>query len=170
MDQSVIFIFNCSYMKWVIVSTKKSLLQEYHLVNSDQCLMVLKYNPVQHSLRISCDGNHKLFFIESTGSLTGKYIFRNEYSMETGHMNYDKSFGREGSVTIETQKFKYHISDTATTELIIHDGNTGAWLMDCELENNEASRQNSSVENNFLLLGLCWYLCVAKKNLVEYAA
>lgn len=170
MDQCVIFTFNCSHMKWVIVSAKKSLLQEYHLVNSDQCLMVLKYNPLQHSLRISCDGNHKLFFIESTGALTGKYIFRNEYSMETGHMNYDKWFGKEGSVTIETKKFNYNISETSTAELNIYDDSTGAWLMDCELEHIADTRQNSSVENNFLLLGLCWYLCVAKKSLVEYAA
>jgi hypothetical protein len=135
--------------------------------------MILKYNPVHRSARISCGGNHKLFFIESAGALTGKYIFRNEYDMEIGHMNYDKWFGKEGSVTIETKKYNYQISDSHTPALVINEGNSALSLINCELNDGEPlAAQNSSVENNFLLLGLCWYLYlpVAKKSRVEYAA
>ncbi|MBL0356755.1 MAG: hypothetical protein IPP72_07560 [Chitinophagaceae bacterium] len=164
-------------MKWVLVNSLQSLIQEYHLVEHDKCIMVIKYNPVHHSVRMNCEGNHRLFFIESTGALTGKYIFHNEYDMEIGHMNYDKWFGKEGSVTIESKKYDYQISNSPSGELIIHDSESGMPILNCFLDAASSSaastaKANSSVENNYLLLGLCWYLSlpVAKEHMVEYAA
>jgi len=160
-------------MKWVLVNSQKSLLQEYHLVEDDKCIVIIKYNPAQHSARVSCGGSHRLFFIESTGSLTGKYLFKNEYDMEIGHMLYDRSFGKEGSVTIESRKYEYQISTTPFPELVIYDKESGRTLANCELNDSSIppSQQNSSVTNNFLLLGLCWYLFLpVSKEKLEYAA
>lgn len=157
-------------MKWLLVSSSQSLILEYHLVDNDQCLMVLKHNPVHHSIRVSSHGSHKLFFIESTGALTGKYIFHNEYDMEIGHMEYDKWFGKKGIITIESKKYSYQIADGLIS---IFQEDSPISSIKCEWNNGEAPAQkNSSVENNFLLLGLCWYLYlpVAKKMQVEYAA
>ncbi len=163
-------------MKWLLVNSKTSLLQEYRLLDGGKNLVIIKYNPVHRSARISCNGTQRLFFIESTGALTGKYIFRNEYDMEIGHMHYDKWFGKEGQVTIETQKYDYKITGASSPQLMIRDEQSGR-SMSCEVEienesNGNLASQSSKVENNFLLLGLCWYmfLPVAKKNLVEHAA
>jgi hypothetical protein len=164
-------------MKWVLISSKQSLLQEFHLVDNGTSKAVLKYNPVHHSARMSCEGCHRLFYIESTGSLTGKYIFKNEYDMETGHMNYDKWFGNKGAVCIESKRYNYTIENNPSTELVIYDGDSGLPLLNCDWTTPNSSaaalpQANSHTDNTYLLLGLCWYLSlpVARANRVEYAA
>lgn len=162
-------------MKWVLISSQQSLLQEFHLVENGNCRVIIKYNPVHGSARLSCEGNHRLFYIESTGALTGKYIFKNEYDMETGHMNYDKWFGKEGSVTIESKKYDYRIAGNSVPELIVYNANSAEALANCEVANDgysiPSNGQNSSEANHFLLLALCWYLflAVVKEGVADYA-
>jgi hypothetical protein len=162
-------------MKWVIANNKKSLLQEYHLIEQDKTKAIVKYNPTQRSARITIGDKHRLFFIESTGSLTGKYIFKNEYGIEVGMMSNNR-WGKEGAITIESKKYTYKIQNSPLAELTIYDENNKP-LASCGLSTgiNGASLSLSSHNNagsNYLLLGLCWflYLPVAKENIVEYAA
>lgn len=145
-------------MKWLMVSNSRSLLSEYHLMHNDVCLAVLKYNPVHHSVRLSAQDIHELYFIESTGALTGKYIFHNEYNMETGHMYHDKWYGKSGVVVIESKKYHYQVTDA---QLSIAQPGSLHTTINCEWNNAETTAQKSiGDENNFLLLGLCWYLCL----------
>lgn len=164
-------------MKWVMTNNKKALLQEYQLLEQDSTKAIVKYNPVQRSARISVGDKHRLFFIESAGSLTGKYSFKNEYGLEVGMMANDK-LGGDGSVTIESKKFIYKIQNNPVAELTIYDGNTNKVLARCGLATGingtslSLSQQNNNAGSNYLLLGLCWFLFlpVAKENIVEYAA
>jgi hypothetical protein len=164
-------------MKWVITNNKKALLQEYQLLEQDSIKAIVKYNPVQRSARISVGDNHRLFFIESAGSLTGKYIFKNEYGLEVGTMVNDK-WSSEGSVTIESKKFTYKIHNSPVAELTIYDGSTNKAIVSCALATGingtslSLPEQSNHAGSNYLLLGLCWflYLPVAKEAIVEYAA
>lgn len=165
-------------MKWVMTNNKKALLQEYHLTEQDDnAKAIVKYNPVHRSARISIGDKHRLFFIESAGSLTGKYIFKNEYGLEVGTMSNDR-WGKEGSVIIESKKFIYKILNNPLAELTIYDGNTNKPLISCGLATGingtslSLSQQINNADSNYLLLGLCWFLFlpVAKENIVEYAA
>ncbi len=165
-------------MEWVLVSNQKSTLQEYHLMENETCKLVLKYNPLHRSARISCGNQHRLFFIESTGSITGKYIFKNEYGMEIGHMSQDKWFGKDGQVIIESTKYTYTIKHNPQVELTVYNGTSHQHLLSCGFSSNAFSAgilhssQTSAIDYNCLLLSLCWYLFlpVAKEALVEYAA
>lgn len=162
-------------MKWVLISSYKSTLQEYHLMENDECKVVMKYNPLHHSARINCANQQRLFFIESTGSLTGKYIFKNEYGMEIGNMSQDKWFGKDGSVIIESKKYTYCIKNNPLAEFTIYESISQQPLVSCGLDIDTGiplSAYNTDINNKCLLLGLCWYLFLpaAKENLVEYAA
>lgn len=161
------------FMKWVMINNKRSVLQEYWLTKGNETKEVVKYNPIQRSTRISTGDYHRLFFIESTGSLTGKYIFKNEYGIEVGSMSNDK-LGKEGTVIIEGKKFVYKVNNG---ELHIHDGSTDKLLVSCGLAatingTSLSLSSQSNADTNYLLLGLCWFLFlpVAKENRIEYAA
>jgi len=164
-------------MKWEMTNNKKALLQEYHLTEQENIKAVVKYNPAHRSARITIGDKHRLFFIESAGSLTGKYIFKNEYGLTVGMMSNDK-WGKEGTVSIETKKFIYKINNSPLAELTIYDGATNKALVSCGLATGingtslSLAQQTNNADSNYLLLGLCWFLFlpVAKEALVEYAA
>ena len=149
-------------MKCLLINNHREPVQEYHLIENDLCRVVLKYNPQQKSARISCANQQRLFFIQSAGVLTGKYIFTNEYGMEIGNISHDKRHNNGGSVSIESKKYHYEISNNPSAELTIYDSNSQRLLVTCEL---------GGFDNNSLILAHCWYLFlpVVKENVVEYS-
>lgn len=161
-------------MKWVMINNKRNVLLEYRLTEGSEIKAVVKYNPIHISARITMGDKHRLFFIESTGSLTGKHIFKNEYGIEVGSMSNDK-WGSEGTVTIEEKKFIYKINNG---ELTVFD-NYNRPLASCGLAtlingtSLSFSSQNNTADSSYLLLGFCWFLfapAVKEKNITEYAA
>jgi len=164
-------------MKWIMANNKKSMLQEFRLTDLDCTKAILKYNPLHRSARITIGDKHGLFFIESAGSLSGKYIFKNEYGIVVGGMS-NNTLGKEGEVIIEKKKFIYRIHNTPLAELTIYDSDTNKPLATCGLATGlngtslSLSQQTNNANSHYLLLGLCWFLFlpVAKENIVEYAA
>ena len=160
-------------MKWVLINNHKEPVQEYHLLESNQSKVILKYNSEQRSARISCANQQRLFFIQSTGALTGKYIFTNEYGMQIGHISIDKRNYSGGNVTIESKKYHYEISEALT----IYDSNTQRPLVTCALSADNGAgilpfgKQPNSIDIISLILAHCWYLFlpVIKENILEYA-
>lgn len=149
-------------MKWVLINNHRESVQEYHLMENNLCKVVLKYNPQQKSARISCANQQRLFFIQSAGVLTGKYIFTNEYGMEIGNISHDKRNNNGGTVNIESKKYHYEISNNPSGKLTIYDSNSAKQLATCGLEVSD---------NNSLILAHCWYLFlpVVKESMLEYA-
>jgi len=154
-------------MRWVLTSSPTAALEEYHLLDEDSCKLILKYNPLHRSVRISSGSFQRLFFIESAGVLTGKTIMRNEYGMEVGSVQLDKFSNTDGMVNIEEKKYHYHFQNNSSPELTIYNTNLKSPLISSKLISSF-----NNISNNFLLMGLCWflYLPVAKERLVEYAA
>lgn len=150
-------------MKWILINNHKEPVQEYHLIENDRCKVVLKYNSQQKSARISCANQQRLFFIQSAGVLTGKYIFTNEYGMEIGNISHDKRVNNGGNVSIESKKYHYEISNNPSEELTIYDSNSQRPL---------ATSGLGAFDNIGLILAHCWYLFlpVVKENVLEYAA
>ena len=163
-------------MKWLLVSNSSSALQEYHLIENDVCKVILKYNPLHHSARISCGKHHKLVFVETSGSLKLKTVFKNEYGLEIGSLLQDK-WHNKGIVAIDSKKYNYQLQKNPLAELIIFDDNPSKPLVSCGLKPDNGiteislSHNTNGIDNSFLLLGLCWYLFLplAKESVVEYA-
>lgn len=164
-------------MKWVLVNSLKSTLQEYHLMDDENCRVVIKYNPRQHSARITCGIHQRLFFIETTGSLIQKTIFTNEYGLGIGSLTQDSVIGNKGMVIINEKKYHYTLNNNPLAELVIYDKNINDPLVSCGLQTSNSitsialSNNTDSSDNSCLLLGLCWYLFlpVAKENVAAYA-
>ena len=164
-------------MNWEIISNERSSLLEYRLIDHNDCKVIIKYNPKHQSARISCEGHHRLFYLESSGSFSGKTIFKNEYGMEIGNLVYDKFHPKEGSLVIDSKKYQYQLQNEQAPELVIYEGDLNNKLVNCSIPTEQnASQINTTtsaqgVNNNCYLLGLCWYLFLphAIENVVKFA-
>ena len=165
-------------MRWVLVSDQRSVLQEYHLMDGDDCKVLLKYNPLHHSARICYEHTqHQLFYIEKTGQISSKTSFTNKYGMEIGSLNYDKWDTGKGTLVIDEKKYHFSMQNNLLPRLVIYENDPSQPLISCSLEpdnsNTEVVLLNNTprINNSCFLLTLCWYLFLplAKENALEYA-
>ncbi|MCW3089247.1 MAG: hypothetical protein JWP81_316 [Ferruginibacter sp.] len=165
-------------MNWEVVSNDRSSLKEYRMIDNNDCKVIIKYNPKHQSARITSGNRHRLFFLESAGSLNGKTIFKNEYGMEIGSLVHDKFRPREGSLLIDSKKYQYELQNSPAPRLVIFESDTHRQVANCSIPATKASIANilpsvtQSIDNNCYLLGLCWYLFlpVVKENVLEYSS
>ena len=164
-------------MNWEVISNERSSLLEYRLIDHDDCKVIIKYNPKHQSARISCGGHHRLFFLESAGSLSGKTVFKNEYGMEIGNLVHDKFHPKEGSLVIDAKKYHYLLKNELAPQLVIFEDSLNNELVNCSIPLQQSISQMNiitnaqTVNNNCYLLGLCWYLLLPQviENVVNYA-
>lgn len=140
-------------MKWQTIKNERSLLQEFQLFDKSDCSVILKYNPLHHSVRLTSGNNHSLYFFETAGSLSGKTIIRTQYGMEVGFLLHDKFHPQEGHIVINKKKYQYKIS-SITSELLIFENNRQNLLTTCNLP----IINDVITESNCYLLGICWFL------------
>src|SRR5665647_127921 len=146
-------------MNWEVISNERSSLQEYRLIDNNDCKVVIKYNPRHQSARITSGNHHRLFFLESAGSLSGKTIFRNEYGMEIGNLIHDKFHPQEGTVVIDTKKYQYQLQNNPSPELVIYGNDLQKPVANCSIQTNTTAIQSifsadtEAIDNNCYLLG-----------------
>jgi hypothetical protein len=165
-------------MNWEVITNERSSLQEYRLIDNNDCKVVIKYNPRHQSARITSGNHYRLFFFESAGSLSGKTIFKNEYGMEIGNLVHDKFHPREGSLVIDTKKYQYQIHGNPSPEMVIYENGLQKRVVSCSIPTNKTTTQNifssstQAIDNNCYLLGLCWYLFLplVKENMLKFAS
>jgi hypothetical protein len=151
-------------MNWEIISNQHSSLQEYRLVDENECKLSLKYNPRHQSVRVTSGPNHRLFFLESTGSLNDKSILKNEYGLEIGNLISDKPLNKNGSVMMDSRKYYYHISDD---NLLFYKSNPHQPLITCNIKFADPlkfANKLSSLDIRCTVLGLCWYVILQVTN------
>ena len=162
-------------MNWEVIKNERSSLMEYRLIDENDCKLVIKYSPRHQSARITSGNHHRVFYFESTGSLTGKTIFKNEYGMEIGNVAHDKFHSAEGTVVIDSKRYQY-LENTSSAELVIYENDPQKPVASCTIPvsnngfHNEYLPGTSSTEENCYLLGLCWYLYLPTlKNAPQFA-
>lgn len=162
-------------MNWEIISNQHSSLQEYRLIDNSDCKMILKYNPLHKSARITSANNHRLFFLESTGAFGDRTIFRNEYGMEVGNLVFDKLRNKEGSIIMDEKKYHYQINNW---ELLVYKTDPGQPLISCTINTpapasfgaNPFANSLSAIDTSCIVIGLCWYLALqVNDGMREYA-
>ncbi|MEJ7586055.1 MAG: hypothetical protein WKI04_00700 [Ferruginibacter sp.] len=165
-------------MKWEVISNERSSLKEYRLIDNNDCKVVIKYNPLHRSARITSGNHHRLFFFESGGSLSGKTVLKNEYGMEIGNLVHDKFHSREGTLVLDSKKYQYQLQQTTSAELVIYETDPQKPVASCGIPSNKNILQNlfststQAIDNNCYLLGLCWYLFLpmVKDNILKFAS
>ncbi|MEO6550813.1 MAG: hypothetical protein ABIN94_22615 [Ferruginibacter sp.] len=165
-------------MNWEVISNDRSSLKEYRMIDNNECKVVIKYNPIHHSARITIGNHHRLFFLESAGSLSGKTIFKNEYGMEIGNLQNDKPSFREGSLVINSEKYLYRLKNGTSPQLSVFEKNVYEPIATCGIPENKNSgtKPTSAItefaDNCCYLLGLCWYISLpsVKENEPEHSS
>jgi len=177
-DKSPTFVAKILRMKWEVITNDRLSLQEYRLIDNNDCKVVVKYNPRHQSARMTSGNHHRLFFFENAGSLSGKTIFKNEYGMEIGSLVNDKPHPMEGSIVIDTKKFSYRLHASPSPEIAIYERDAKTLIAKCSLPphknliQNASSGNSQAIDNSCYLVGFCWYLFlpVVKENEQKYAS
>jgi hypothetical protein len=154
-------------MKWILVNSTTAAIQEYHLMSNESCGLIVKYNPIQHSVRLLTAGYQRLFYIENTGALHGKYIFRNEYGIELGYIVYDKWFGNNGLVVLENKKFQYRLNNLPDANITFLHAGTGEEIASCLIADKFPPEDILHRDLSYLILALCWQLILPAANAVN---
>ena len=132
------------------------------------CKIMLKYNPRQHSARLTSDDKqHRLFYFEPSGPANSKLLVMDQYGMERGSISFDKIHDT-GTVILEDRRYFFQVKYTAAEPVITIFKNRPAqpWV------SSRYTISGDETLNMSFVLGLCWYIQLQqeKESLVEYAA
>ena len=159
-------------MNWQIINRESFSLREYRLTDQGDCKVIIKYNPRHQSARISCGNQHRLFYFESAGSLSGKTIFKNEYGMEIGHLVHDKFHPKYGSLVIDAIKYQYSLQNNPAAEWVICENAFPNLLSSYGIGDNNLAASILAIDSNCCLLGFCYYLFLTtakKETFLKYS-
>ena len=139
-------------MKWNLVSNASTGIREYHLVQDDQVLIVVKYSQEQQSVRIAYEGERLVFFLEDLG-YANRIAFKSAYGVDLGKFSYNNR-SNTGRLEIDSTLFDYHIVDNNPPRLIIHKHNNPEPLAVCQIP-AIPTRQTSLFEQACIVLSVC---------------
>lgn len=145
-------------MEWISINTGFADMKRFHLILDDGLQLVLKYSPLQQSVRLSFRSNHQGFFLENAGAWASKIILKTVYGVEVGGFSYN---GRNetGRLQIEQLALQFTIIDKNKPSVVLYEQNKKHALLTCRLPAD--LKHNSQIDNlqlACLCLGLGWYL------------
>jgi hypothetical protein len=136
-------------MKWISKSTRASAANVYHLNDGEHILQILRYNPMQQSVRVESKQLQRLFFIERQGLRGNHFKFKNEYGFTTGALDNES-----GIIGMEEKKYHFRTDDNPVHTLEIFDQYRFSPLLRCQFTESIIGKNEYAA----LLLGLCWHL------------
>ncbi len=150
-------------MEWIAVSSPGAQIREYHLVEAGQTRVILRYNPGLNSIRLRAGNSHRLYYLQSSGSLSGRSILSNEYGMEAGQLQWDKWTGNQAVLQLGDAQFRCRLNPDASHELEVIDPEQRL-AGQCRLLDDKSRKPLPFSEHPFLLPGLCWYLALTREE------
>ena len=141
-------------MEWILISNATPGIKEYHLLQGDQVLIVLKYSLEQQSVRIALTDERLVFFLENTG-YANRIAFKNAYGVDQGKFSHNNR-NNSGRLEIDHAVYDYNIVDAAQPKLIIHQHHKQEPLAVCQIP-AIPTRETAVYEQACLVLSVCWY-------------
>jgi len=152
-------------MHWIAVSSPAAQIREYHLHKEENIQAVLRYNPAQNSIRIRSGSCHRLLYVHSAGSLSGRIIFHNEYGIETGQMQWDRWAGSQVLLQLGEHEYRCQVNSDTASELTVM-APLQQHIGSCQLMSHLNSTPLPFTDHPFLLPGLCWYLSLKEAEVM----
>jgi hypothetical protein len=151
-------------MEWILISNASTGIREYHLLQEQLVLIVLKYSPEQQSVRITYEDERLVFFMENAG-YTNKIAFKNAYGVNLGKFTHNNR-SNTGRLEINQTVYDFNIVDNNQPKLIIHQQNKQEPLAVCQMH-AIPTRQSGLLELACMVLSVCLYtkMPVARKKL-----
>ena len=106
------------------------------------------------SLRITTDGEKRVFLVGREGFLRHRTVLRNEYGIKIGQLSNENSQDTTGVIELDKRRFSYSI-ENLHRELVIQQN--GGTLASCELPGTPQKKFYAE-NHDILILALCWYL------------
>ncbi len=150
-------------MQWISVSSPTALIREYRLEKDGETQVVLRYNPAQNSIRIRSGTCHRLFYLQSGGSLSGRSILKNEYGIETGQLLWDKWSNSQALLQLGESQYRCRLCNDQANEMEVIDPNQ-RMAGHCRLVNSNNREPLPFTDHAFLLPGICWYLSLKQEE------
>jgi len=143
-------------MEWISINTIDPEMKKYHLLQDDGVQVVLKYNLLQQSIRMSWNGKKQVFFIESGNAWNNRMLVRNAYGIEVGSFLFNNR-SRNGRILMEGTVWKIALSGS---EASLYAPGKQQPVLVCRLPegNQQQPVQVDNLERASLLLGLCCYI------------
>ena len=146
------------HMIWEKMNHHAPLLQEYRIGDIERKL-ILKFNPLHRSARLTIDQLHRLLFLEGITSISGKTVIKNEYGLEVGSLSYSKSDRKnEGSLKLDGNKFGFTL--TNDNAINIYNKENGAKLSHAEARSFPINASLTTTDICCIVISLCWQLCL----------
>jgi hypothetical protein len=152
-------------MEWISINSGAPDMRRYHLVKDQGIQMVLKYNLLQQSIRISCGGRHQVFFMESASNWNNRMLFKNVYGIEVGKFTFSNRH-HSGRIEIEQVSLQCKVMEKDRLTVSLYETNKQQPVMSCHLPEGikEQTVQIDNLERACLFLGLCVYCSLFFNN------
>ena len=133
-------------------------------MDDDAIQMVLKYNLLQQSIRISCRGRHQVFFMESGSNWNNRMVFKNVYGVEVGKFTFSNR-QQTGRIEVEQVSLQTKVIEKDRSSVTLF-GKDRQPLIVCFLPEGikEQPVQIDNLEKACLFLGLCVYCSLFFNN------
>ena len=142
-------------MKWILASSALTGIKEYHLVEDEQLIIVLKYSFDQQSIRIINEEERLVFFMENAGGFNNRIIFKNPYGVDIGKFSYNGR-SHNGHVEINAVTLHFTIVEGNAPKVLIHRRNVQQPIAVCHLP-FFSHQPAAQYEQACFMLSLCWY-------------
>lgn len=76
-------------MKWIRITKSLTAVQVYNLVEGKTTREILRCHAVQQSVRLNCNGEQRVFFIDLRGMRSSQFTIRNEYGFHEASIQVD---------------------------------------------------------------------------------
>ena len=152
-------------MEWMSINTGDPDKRTYHLVEDGRTQLVLKYNMLQQSIRLSGHDRHQVYYMESVNRWNTRMLFRNVYGVEVGRCSYSNRQGH-GRIAIEPVSLQFALVEKARSSVILykHDRNKPFMVCDMPEVHKQQPVQLDNLERICMLLGLGWYCSLFFNN------
>jgi hypothetical protein len=150
-------------MEWNLISNAITGIREYHLLQGDRVLIILKYSQEQQSVRIAFEDERLVFFLENTG-YNNRIAFKNAYGVDQGKFSHNNR-NNSGRLEINGTLYNYNVIEGNQPKLIVHQQHKQEPLAVCQIP-AIPGRESAVYEQACMVLSVCWYakLPVASKK------
>ncbi len=153
-------------MNWNRISNNNSEVQVYSLEEENGISETLRYYPLQESIRLNCNGEQRVFFVELHGFRNNEYRIKNEYGFYEGkiHIEIQSIHKESGYLESKGNKIQFSFSqDNSGSEIIINRPASPLPLAICDVSIALSPSNETTSKSNFplyasLIWGLYWRL------------
>lgn len=162
-------------MRWEKVRSNASQIF-FQLWLNEKKLLSVEYHPQTNSSRIEWEGTKRVFLITKEGPNEKQIVLRNEYGVQIGFLETDKSQPLNGILELDDQQFKYQVTTNPPT-LNLYKTDPLSPQITCSFTNSDEKSPISFIKekklaevHHFLLISMCWYLSLpaAKRWIKEF--